>query len=538
MVEKDLGSYMTKPPVKSINENLAGEIAQCLLSCEHFISNHCVIDDKSDGKKFKFVLWPSQSPILDLMVHERQVVALKARQVGFTWLALCKSLWTGLLSKPGSTILLFSRRDDEAVELLTRTKRVYDRLPKYLKYKIVKSDAHQLTLSNGTEFKAFPVGTGDSYTASEAVVDEFDLIDPEMQVSMMESIKPTVDQGGNIYLISKANKKVKWANSLFKSIYREAKTGQSRWKPAFLPWYARPDRKEEDYAAWRRESFNTTGSYDSLWGNYPSTEDQALAPSSGDKRFPQEWLQRCHRDQRPATPEELVSLTPQLTHIKGICVYKDPAYGRKYVGGADPAEGVASSNPSALVLLDALTGEEVLSMNQRLSPKQTGKVIEEISKVYNNASWMVLRNNHGHALIGWLEDNTTLRLLEGEDKRVGWAENKKTKAMMFDDAAEKVREGQAIIHSYELYAQLSMVEADTLESPITEGNQHGDLASAFVAALKGCDIDHYGNFIDRDFQWEDRGGDSRSPFGASDHRRPSGPFGTSGGGSGFPFGVR
>ncbi len=396
--------------------------------------------------------------------------------------------------------------------------------------------AHSLKLSNGSEFRAFPTGVGDSYTAALAIVDEFDMVDPSMQRQMIEAVKPTTDGGGQLYLISKANKKLSHANSLFKAIYRDSKSGQSLWKSAFLPWWSRPDRTQAMYDGWKRESFATTGSYDMLWSNYPESEDQALAPSSGDKRFPQEWLQRCHRDQRPATPEEVASLTPQLTHIKGLCVFKDPAFGRKYIGGADPAEGVASSNPSAIVLLDALTGEEVLSMNQKLSPRQIGKVIEEVSRVYNNASWMVLRNNHGHSLIQYLEDNTTVRLICGDDKRVGWAENKKTKSMMFDDAAEKVREGQAIIHSFDLFAQLSMVEADTLESPITEGNQHGDLASAFVAALKGCDIDKYGNFTDRDFQWDNLPS-SNSPFGTTDHRRPSGPFGTTGGDS-SPFGIR
>jgi len=45
----------------------------------------------------------------------RLVIALKARQIGMTWLCAGFALWL-ILFHPAATILLFSKRDDEAVD--------------------------------------------------------------------------------------------------------------------------------------------------------------------------------------------------------------------------------------------------------------------------------------------------------------------------------------------------------------------------------------------------------------------------------------
>lgn len=531
------------PPTLPLKKDWAwedGELGKCAVDCEYFVSQYCIIDDKSLGKQFKFDLWPAQKPVLQLFIYKRKVVVLKARQIGLTWLALCKALWTALFEKPGCTILLFSLRDTEAKELLVRVKGVYDRLPKWMKCKSkLRDDAHELKLSNGSEFKAFPSGTGDSYTASMAVLDEFDLLEPEMQKQMLESIEPTVRAAGQLILISKANKRVKWSDSPFKKIYTDAMSGDPTWSATFLPWYARPDFKQDDYDAAKAKCFRDNGSYDAHYGNYPESAEQALAPSSGDKRFPYDWLTMCYRPLYPANPSEVREMVPQLTHIRGLRVFKDPIYGRKYVGGGDPAEGTPNSNPSGLVLLDAATGEEVVSLNEKLSPKATGKAMEDISRVYNKAAWLVERNNHGHALILWLEGNTEVRLLEGPDGRVGWPENQKTKTILFDGAVEKVKDTRAIIHSADLFKQLAMVESDTLDSPTSEGNSHGDLATAFVLAQKGIDLDKYGEFTDKDFQWGDaaRSSGGSNPFGVKEPRQ-SGFGGLGGGGGGHnPFGA-
>src|SRR5262249_9200337 len=152
---------------------------------------------------------------------------------------LAFALWL-LLFYPVATILLFSRRDSEAVDLLkTRLRGMYDHLPEWLKVRSFKVDNdHEWELSTGSRVLAFPTTAGDSYTATLAVVDEADLV-PDLD-ALMRAVKPTVDAGGRMVLLSRADKSK--PASPFKRIYQAAKTRSTARVPVFLPWFARPGR--------------------------------------------------------------------------------------------------------------------------------------------------------------------------------------------------------------------------------------------------------------------------------------------------------
>src|SRR5581483_1875687 len=116
----------------------------------------------------------------DLERH-REIVILKARQLGFTWLVLAFALQQ-LLFYPVATVLLFSKRDDEAAELLGfRLKGMYDRLPGWMRTsKLLADKTHTLQLPSGSRAMAFSTTGGRSYTATLAVIDEADHV-PDLQ---------------------------------------------------------------------------------------------------------------------------------------------------------------------------------------------------------------------------------------------------------------------------------------------------------------------------------------------------------------------
>ena len=97
----------------------AMEVRKCRKSFAYFCGTYCRIlaDDGRGGAWVPFTLWPEQERVARLLQENRLVVALKARQLGLTWLVLAFALWL-LLFHPIATVLLFSRRDDEAVDLL------------------------------------------------------------------------------------------------------------------------------------------------------------------------------------------------------------------------------------------------------------------------------------------------------------------------------------------------------------------------------------------------------------------------------------
>src|SRR5262249_32023156 len=143
----------------------------------YFLDRHVSIYDAALADWIPFRLWRAQIQTLDTIRDHRLVVILKARQLGLTWLVLGFALWE-MLFRPAATVLLFSRRADEAVALLrTRLRGMYDRLPAWLKVRAFGVDNdHEWELSNGSRVLAFPTTAGDSYTATLAIVDEADLL--------------------------------------------------------------------------------------------------------------------------------------------------------------------------------------------------------------------------------------------------------------------------------------------------------------------------------------------------------------------------
>jgi hypothetical protein len=164
----------------------------------------------------------------DLLQANRLLVVLKARQLGLTWLVLAFALWL-MLFYPIATVLLFSRRDDEAADLLAvRLRGLYDRLPAFLQVRGFATDNdHELALASGSRALAFPTTAGDSYTATLAIVDEADLC-PDLD-RLMRAVKPTIDGGGRMVLLSRPDKAK--PQSPFKRIYTAARQGQNDWLP-------------------------------------------------------------------------------------------------------------------------------------------------------------------------------------------------------------------------------------------------------------------------------------------------------------------
>jgi hypothetical protein len=223
-----------------------------------------------------------------------------------------------------------------------------------------------------------------------------------------------------------------------------------------------------------------TGAEDDLHEQYPATDAEALAPRSLDKRLPAEWLARCYRPPQPVSGSYRPSQGPPA--IPGLAVYLAPISGRRYVLGADPAEGNPTSDDSALEVLDVETGEEIASLAGRFEPATFAAQVDAVGRWYNHAAVMVERNNHGHAVLLWLRDNSGLTRLCGPDGHVGWLTTTKGKALLYDRTGEDLRDGQTIIHGLETFSQLASVEGSTLRAP--EG-QHDDRATAFALALVG-----------------------------------------------------
>ncbi len=457
-----------------MNAEQKHEWLKCSASGLYFLDTYCQVYDATSRAWLPFRLWPVQASTLRAIINNRLVIILKARQLGQTWLVLGFALWQ-LLFRPAATVLLFSKRDDEAIHLLDfRLKGIYRRLPPWLQARaVLKSNAHEWRLSNGSLALAFPTTAGDSYTATLAIADEFDLVGN--QGRLLGAVKPTIDAGGRMVLLSRVDKSRPITD--FKEIYRAAKLGANSWRPVFLPWQARPDRDAAWYAEQKRDVLARTGALDDLHEQYPASDAEALAPPTLAKRLAPAWLQQCYVEERP-----LAILPAGAPALPSLELYRPPVPGRVYVIGADPAEGNPTSDDSALTVLDQQSGEEMAVLAGKFQPSTLAAHADALGLYFNRAGVMVERNNHGHAVLLWLRDHSSLQRLAGWDGKEGWLSNSRGKALLYDRTADAFRDETTVMHSFASYTQLASIDGSTLLAP--EG-QMDDRADSYALAICG-----------------------------------------------------
>ena len=447
----------------------------CSLNPAYFADRYVQIYNASLKAWLPFRLWPAQVYVMEELRTSQYLMMLKARQLGMSWLCLSYALWL-MIFRPVATILLMSKRDDEAVELLQeRLMKMYAELPAWMRARVVvRQSAHDFMLSNGSRAKAFPTSGGRSYTASFVLLDEADFL-PDLS-GTLNALRPTVDAGGQLVMISTVDKSE--PTSPFKQIFRSAwYHGDGEYNPVFLPWDVRPERTPAWYAQVAVDMRKQTATDDSLWQEYPATVEQALAPLQLSKRIPFAWLEKC-QERAPR-----VWSGKGAPAVPGLVVWRPPESGRAYMCGADPAEGNPNSDDSACTVIDAESWEEVASFRGKYEPEIFAGYLDLVGQWYNQAPVMPERNNHGHALILALQTSGKLQVLKGPDNKEGWLSSERGKTLMYDLAAQVVHDGDTVLRTGELVSQLASLEAETLRAP---SGLMDDLADSFALALAGC----------------------------------------------------
>jgi hypothetical protein len=311
-------------------------------------------------------------------------------------------------------------------------------------------------------------------------VDEANLV-PDLG-RLLRSVKPTIDAGGRMILLSRADKTR--PESPFKRIYTAAKEGTNGWAPVFLPWHARPDRDAAWYAAQKADIEARTGSHDDLYEQYPASDIEALAPRQLDKRIPSAWLTQCYEEGKSIDPAGNYAPAQRLPAIPALVVYARPQPGFQYVIGADPAEGNPTSHDSALAVLDTTTGE-VATLAGKFEPSVFADYAATLSRWYNHAPILCERNNHGHAVLLWLRNFAAgVTLLYGHDGKEGWLNSPLGKTTMYTNAADAFKNKEVLLHSFPTFTQLASIDGNTLAAPEGQHDRADAFALACVARLQ------------------------------------------------------
>ncbi len=440
------------------------------------ILQYCKINDAVKNKIIDFEFWPHLIDLWWALESNRQVIVLKARQEGISYL-LCFYMLSKVLTVRGFNALVVSAGEREASRFLEKCKFAYTQFPLWLRLPVGKWSESEITFpSMGSRIAAYPSTENPTLgeTASLRFDDEWEYHSyPDADYAAGE---PTTSAGGQHIGASTVDKSK--PDSLFKSLYRQGKNGENNYRPVFIGALARPDR---DMGWYEQEKLNYIGRMWQFDQNHPLTEEQALSPVSGKAFFDTDRLQVMLETSTPPMEERY-----GCTHIYSKF---QPTW--VYACGADVSQGV-ERDYQALTMLGKKgnTVEDVAYIHVNdMASKTYAFYSNELGKEYNFPLLGAEANSMGLGYLQELSEQGYLRLFfrDGKKEKLGWWTNKDRREMALIDLANALADGLLVIRFKPLISQLlefQRIEGRSGEIEYKSVGKHDDLVMSLAIAYQ------------------------------------------------------
>ncbi|MBS1813589.1 MAG: terminase [Acidobacteria bacterium] len=343
----------------------------------------------------------------------RANVVLKARQMGMTtWIAGRFLLKTILI--PGTTSVLVAHTREAAEQMFTVVRRMWEHLPEDLREgagRTARLNAGAMVFGEiDSEFRvvsAAEMNAGRGVTIRNLHCSEVSRW-PGDAMETLAGLKAALVPGGELVMESTAN-------GAFGCFYREWMQAEEKGVVRhFFPWWMeesyraravqRSSLREDEQRLVEREGLqlDQIGFRRELERTYGTMRVQEFAEdavscfrASGDCVFDVAGLVACE---------------PLETRWNGaLHIWLPPVTGRTYGMGVDPAGGGSEGDFAAVQVVDQLTGMQCAELRARLHPRVLSGHVTELAREYNDAMVAVERNNHGAAVLAYL-DGRNLRM--------------------------------------------------------------------------------------------------------------------------------
>ncbi len=420
------------------------EFEKCRKDPVYFISKYVKVVHPMRGL-VPFELYPFQKTIIKAIESNRFNILRKFRQAGCTTIAAAYSLWFAVFNKH-KTVVILSKGDIEAVEVLERVKLMHEELPKFLRPKILSDNKHELKLHTQSTIKARAAGkqSGRGLAGSLLILDEAAFI--ENIDTLWTAVYPIISTGGRVFALSTVNGVGNW----FHTKWIGAQEGSNGFIPIDINW--------EDHPEYKR-----TPGYDHIYKmmekNDPPIDIDQWEKITRDNISNREWLQEycCEFLGTGDTYvdgqilKEVDQNTSEDYYIKynnRMRVWKDPVPNREYVIAVDVSLGRGQDN-SAFHIFDAYSREQVAEFYSNKTPiNEFAKVINQEGILYNTAHIIIERNTIGNGLIDRLfNDLEYENLFVDEKQNLGFQTTVNNKKDLLADMEEAIRTNLVKINS-------------------------------------------------------------------------------------------
>lgn len=362
--------------------------------------------------------WSWQRPYLEWILENDQTITLKGRQLGVTWIWAGLALWY-LLFRPGSDVLIYSIKEEDAVEVVNRIWDMYLSLPAHFKDqgRVIKP-IRGIRPSTKIEFEhtdgrvssiSAMVSTehaGHSRSAALVIFDEASR--QEHARDLWKAVVPAAgDAGGKIGVVSTANgmSDGRGLGNFFHELWLGA--GYSNYphlKKVFLGWWFHPQRD----AAWY-ESVSLDES--SKAEQYPHNPDEAFLMSGSPyfdtaalKEYAKTVPNPLFRARWVTDPRNPAKATLAKGDEQPIEIFQLPERDRKYAIGLDNATG-HGTDFSVAAVIDLHSGAPVAEMHMKGDHDVVAEQVHFLGLWYNTARIAPEKQGgYGDTVIAYLRD--------------------------------------------------------------------------------------------------------------------------------------
>jgi len=183
----------------------------------------------------------------------------------------------------------------------------------------------------------------------------------------------------------------------------------------------------------------------------------------------------------------LIELRAEPLQRRGgaLQIWLPPAAGREYVVAVDSAGGGEDGDFAAVQVVELATGLQCAELQQRLRPVELARAAAELATEYNRAVIVVERNNHGAAVLAYLETRERYdRIWCGGRQRgePGWLTTASSKPEMIARLGSLLLESPERFYSRRLLAECRTFVASAHGATGAIRGAHDDLVMAMAIA--------------------------------------------------------
>lgn len=301
---------------------------------------------------------------------------LKSRDVGSS--EICTRALVHLMLQHGGNLLIKADKQANAINLTSIARQYITSLPESERPKLTVDNKQELELKGVGTIKAVAKGGGRSERCRYLLLTERAFWeDPAKE---MAAISGCLVAGGWLIVESTAN-----GFNEFHGLWTDGD-----YRKTFVPRTANPTH-DDDW--WAKKQEELKGSPRKIAQEYAMTAIEAFVGSGN-----------CLFDTEVIAEMSKLCRKPIETRLNGqIKIWQRPVVGRRYVAGADVAEGIDAGDDrldySGVAIYDWQTGLHVADLHGHWPVDTFAQLANDLCREYNNPLLGVERNNHGHAVL-------------------------------------------------------------------------------------------------------------------------------------------